>query len=128
MSGRQTRRGRAGVQMNLWFGLGFVVIVVLFLVVAFYVSRLLFYRAVRQVVFLFRKRGATSPKSATTLEDLGLAGGGLRDRLFKPRDYRPYALRLLAQANIIRETEEGKVYVSEAELERSPVKKLARIK
>ena len=114
--------------MQLWFVLGFVVIVVLLFAGAFYVSRLLFYKAVRQVVFLFRKRGATSPKSAATLEDLGLAGGGLRDRLFKPRDYRPYALRLLAQANIVRETEEGKAYLSEAELERSPVKKVARIK
>ncbi len=43
------------------------------------------------------------------------------------RDYRPYAIRLLGQAEIILGTEEGGLYLSEEKLEGSPVKKFARL-
>lgn len=90
-------------------------------------SRYLVRKAVRNVVALFRERGATSPKSATTAEELGLVKAGLIDGMFKVRDYRPDALRLLGQANIIKMTAEGKLYLSEEELADSRVREIARI-
>jgi hypothetical protein len=45
--------------------------------------------------------------------------------MFRMRDYKPYATRLLGQANVIRSTEDGLVYLSEDELEHSPVKRFA---
>jgi hypothetical protein len=105
----------------------FLLLIVTLILVAFYVPRFMVRRAVRNLVSTFRKLGATSPTTGTTPEELGLASG-MFDRLFKPRDYRPSALLMLKQANIIRTTEQGTLYLSEEELERSPLKALAKIK
>ena len=105
-----------------------VLLIVALIAALIYIPRVLMRRAIRSVVSLFRERGATGPTSATTLEELGLVRGGPLDRMFRPRDYRPQALRLLAEGKIIRTTEEGRVYLSEEELEHSPVKRFARIK
>ncbi len=104
-----------------------VLLIAVLIFVAIYVPRFLMRRAVRSVIALFRRQGATSPDKATTLEELGLVRGSPFDRMFKVRDYRPYAARLLGQANILRATDEGTVYLSEADLENSPVSKFARV-
>ncbi len=96
-----------------------IVIMVLLLAAAFYLPRLMMRRAARRVVALFRERGATSPRKAVSLEELGIVQRGLMDNMFRMRDYRPRALRLLVQANIIRATESGRYYLSEEELERT---------
>jgi hypothetical protein len=106
----------------------FLLLIVTLILVAFYVPRFMMRRAVRHVVSMFRKLGATSPTTGTTPEELGLVPGNPFDRLFRPRDYRPSALLMLKQANIIRTTEEGTLYLSEDELGRSPLKALAKIK
>jgi hypothetical protein len=97
------------------------------IVLVIYVPRFLLKKAMRNVVSLFRERGAISPMRATTPEELGLVPGSPFDRVLGRRDYRPNALRLLGQANIIRTTEESKLYLSEEELEHSPAKRFARI-
>lgn len=100
-----------------------IVVVLVFGMV--FLPRFLMRRAVRRVISQFRQRGATSPDKATPLAALGLAPKSALDRMFKVRDYRPMAARLLGQANVIRFTEEGTAYLSEEELENSPVKKFA---
>jgi hypothetical protein len=90
-------------------------------------SRHLYRKALRDLVSLFRELGATSSVRAAAPDELGLTRGSPFDRMFRLRDYRPQALRVLGQANIVRATEEGKLYLSEEELERSPVKSFARI-
>lgn len=102
-----------------------VAAILLLLAAAVYLSRYLLKRAVRGVVAVFRAEGATDPERAATLEELGLARGGMFDRMFRLRDYRPNALRLLAQANVVRATDAGKVYLSEAQLAGSQVAKFA---
>jgi hypothetical protein len=97
------------------------------LIVMIYVPRLLLRKATRDVVSLFRGRGATSPTNATTLEQLGIVRRSRLERLTRLRDYRPYAVRLLTNTNVVRTTEEGTMYLSEETLEHSPVKKFARI-
>ena len=97
------------------------------IVVMFYVPRLLVKRAVRKVVAQFRERGAISPETATTLAELGLVQDSFYNRVFRLRNYRPYAVRMLGQAELLRATEEGTVYFSEEAFEHSPVKKFARM-
>lgn len=104
-----------------------VLILVLLAAAVFYLPRLLTKRAIREVVLLFRERGATDATSASVLEELGLVQRGLFDRMFRMRDYRPQALRLLAQADIIRAAEGDRFYLSECALENSQVKKFAGI-
>ena len=94
---------------------------------AVYLSRFLIKKAMRDVVAVFRRRGALDPKTALTGEDLGLVKAKLMDRMFKVRDYKPEALRLLAQAEVVKVTEDGRLYLSEAQLSDSPMKRFAGI-
>jgi hypothetical protein len=104
-----------------------VLLIAALAVAAIYIPRFLLRRATRNVVSLFRGRDATSPATATTLVQLGLVQRKGLERLTRVRDYRPYAMRLLTNTNVVRTTEEGTMYLSEETLEHSPVKKLARI-
>ena len=82
-----------------------------------YVPYLLMRRGVRQVVSLFREQGAISPETAATLEELGITQRGHFEMVLRMRDYRPHAVHLLLQQNVIRATEEGRLYLCEDELE-----------
>ncbi len=101
----------------------FGVVIILMVII----QRVLLKRAARRVVAMFRAQGATSPKTAASLEELGLGRSTPLSRTFRPRDYRPYAARLLGQAGVIKATEDGRVYLSEEDLAHSFVKKFARI-
>ena len=79
------------------------------------------------VVARFRAKGALSPEKATSLYELGLEPADFMHRIGRTRDYKPQAMRLLSQKNVIRATEDGRVYLSEDELRESPLKKFARI-
>ena len=101
----------------------FIIVILLALVVGmFFVPRFLVRKAVRNVVALFRAREATSPATALTAQELGLVQPNFVDRMFRLRDYRPHALRALVQANIVKVKEDGGLYLSEKELERSPIR------
>jgi hypothetical protein len=91
------------------------------------VPRMMLKRAVRKVVKQFRREGAISPETAKTAAELRLPQGGIFAGMGRFRDYRPYAVRLLGQAEIILGTEKGGLYLSEEKLEGSPVKKFARL-
>ncbi len=105
--------------------LSIIILIGVLLLAVIYLPRFFIKRAVRKVVAIFRAHGATSPDTAVSLAELGLAPRSPFDRMFRMRDYKPYATRLLGQAEIIRSTEEGLVYLSEDDLERSPVKRFA---
>ena len=103
-----------------------IVILLLVLVLAFYGARLMAKRAVRNVVLLLREHGAVTPETARTLEEVGIIRGNMMDRMFKLRDYRPQALRALVQASVVRATEDQRFYLSEDDLQRSPLKSMVR--
>jgi hypothetical protein len=105
-----------------------LLVIAVLIVGAIYISRFLLRRAVRQVVSTFRGLEATSPTAAATQEELGLIQRNPFERIGRLRDYRPYALRLLLEQNVVRQTEDGRLYLSERDLEKSAVKTFARIK
>lgn len=88
-------------------------------------SLALFKKAMRDTVRRFRERGATDREGAATLDELGLAPRPLTERMFLLRDYRPYALQLLMEADVVKTTEAGALYLSESALERSGMKEPA---
>jgi len=97
--------------------LGILILLGIVLVVAIIgLPQLLIRRAVPSVIKVFMEHSATSPKSAMTAEELGLAEQKLVDKLWKPRDYKPRALQLLLNANVVQMTAEGKLYISEEKL------------
>ncbi len=87
----------------------FIILAALFLLPRWRIAR-----ASDQVIELLLKHGARSPSSAKSKEELGLQdraafGGGL----FGQRDYRPLALAALIKKGVVKQTEEGKLYLSE---------------
>jgi len=102
-----------------------IVIVIVAFVLVFYIQRLFVKKAMREVVSRFRKLGATSPEKATSLEQLDLVPPDFLRRMGRLRDYKPQALRLLVQRNVIKGTGDGRVYLSEDELRGSPLKDFA---
>ncbi len=104
-----------------------VVILVGALIGASFVSRHLMSTAVRKVITVFRERGAVTPAKALTAQELGLARRGVMEGMFRMRDYRPNAVQLLARADIVRPTEDGRLYLSEETLAQTRMKDFAKL-
>ena len=83
------------------------------LIALFVIPRWLFKRAVKQVVMIFRNSSAVNIKNAKTIDELGLRPKGFLERISKPRDYKQYALSYLINNNIVRTTEDGRLYLSD---------------
>ena len=94
----------------------FILLGIVFLVVMFVLPQMLIRRAIPSVLKILMEHNATSPKSAKAVDELGLADQTLAQRLWKPRDYKPRALQLLLSSNIVQMTDEGKLYISEENL------------
>jgi hypothetical protein len=99
----------------------FVVIIVIgaSILAILMVPRLLTGRAIRSVVRIFRQNGAVTVNNAKSVDELGLKPLTLAERLLRTRDYKPYALRLLIDAGIVKADERGHLYLSEEELAES---------
>jgi len=94
-----------------------IILIVAFGVVAvFFLGRWRIRRATWRIIRTFRDNSATSIKTAKTLEDLGLIRKTWVERTLTLRDYRKFALTLLMQTDIIQQTEDGRLYLSEEQL------------
>lgn len=80
------------------------------------ISGVLVKRAAYQVIDRFCSFDALEGRKARDVQDLGLAPPDFFQRLFRPRDYKPYALQSLNRAGIVRTTREGKLYLVEEKL------------
>ena len=95
---------------NLIVGLILLGAISLYLVLR--LSMVLARRAICTVVNTFRVYNAVRPENALSVQELGL---GMR-YFTVLRDYRPWALQTLVQANVIRAAEKGGYYLSESTL------------
>jgi len=84
-----------------------------------YVPAFLTRRAMVEVVKRFYRLQAVRPAQAKTVEELGLASPGLLQRVSRPRDYKPHALRLLQQIGAVQGTEDLRLYLVEENLHES---------
>ncbi len=76
-------------------------------------AAILFRRALRQVIGMFRVHGAVMPENAKSLQELGLGHLGLLVRIGRTRDYHLHALDLLIRAGAIVQTYDKKAFLSE---------------
>ena len=91
-------------------------VLTIMLLASFAISGLLARRAMYQVIDKFCHYDALQASKAKTAEEFGLAPRDFFQRLFRPRDYKPYAVRFLKKAGAIRMTQEGKLYLVEEKL------------
>ena len=73
-------------------------------------------RAIPAVIRIFREHNAIKANAAKTPDELGFKSRTILERMWKPRDYKTQALQLLRNADIIKMTEDGKLYLSEEDL------------
>ena len=110
--------------MPLEYVLLFIVIMLLLIVFSAWVSRFFMKRAMLEVVEAFRREGALDQHNAKTRPDLGLEPKPLLQRMGKMRDYKVHAFDVLRQLEVIRVTDDEKLYLSEKALEDSNLKSM----
>jgi hypothetical protein len=91
-------------------------VMVMFFVTAIFIPALLTKRAAHKVINVFCRYEALNPKKAKNLEELGLSPLGFFERIGRMRDYKPYAIRALKQAKVVRTTKDGRLYMAEENL------------
>ena len=96
-----------------------VVIIIVAILAMFYIPRLMINRAIHSVIRILRRSNAVTIPDAKTLEELGLDPKPFMQRAFKLRDYKPYALQILRNADIVQVTEDGRLYLDEGQLQTS---------
>ena len=107
-----------------------IILIILAAALFFYLMRAGLQKGLRQVVEAFREHRALDAKRARTPEELGLMPthtsfiGGL----FRLRDYRPQAMRLLGEEKIVFRTPDGKrFWLDEGALAASRLKTSAKL-
>lgn len=98
-----------------------VALITVFIGLKLLVPRWLVGKAVKPVIILFLKHGAVSPQSAKSAKELGIGAMNFAQRMVRPRDYRPKALEVLMQTDIVLATDEGKLYLSKEQLAKTPM-------
>ncbi len=96
-----------------------VILAVFLLFVMFVLPQLLLRRAIPSVIRIFRQGNAVGIQNAKTVEELGFKPKSIAQAIFSGRDYKITALQVLKNANVIQGTEDGKLYLSEANLSSS---------
>jgi hypothetical protein len=93
----------------------------LFIALRLAIPRFLVGRAIKPIISRFRQHGAVTPQSAKSGKALGIGAMNLAQRMVLPRDYGPKALEALMQSDIVKVTDDGKLYLSEEQLAKTPM-------
>lgn len=102
--------------------IGFVVLYTVFL------PRLLITSAVKNVIKTFIKQEAVSTQNAKTTEelDIKLQNSNMLDNLLKVKDYRPDALQILLDVDIVVKTDNDHFYLVKDKLQTSKFNNLLK--
>jgi hypothetical protein len=98
----------------------FILIIVLLLVFGYLGSNFLTKRALRAVIKMFRDHNALTPETAQFADELGVKNRGMFV-MRGLRDYKPAALQFLMKHEIVKATDEGKLFLSEAAIGQSDI-------
>lgn len=83
------------------------------LLLIFFVSTFMFRRAITFIIKFLRNRNALRPEEGINRDEFGIKPQHI---LFRKRDYRPQALQFLNNVGIVKDTDDGKIYLSEEKL------------
>lgn len=93
-----------------------VITIAILIVLVIYIPRLLVMSAMKKVIKTLKKQEAVNPQNAKTAEQLGIRQGAIWENMFRMRDYRPQALYLLCETEIVLVTMDNRYYLSESQL------------
>jgi hypothetical protein len=94
-----------------------ILILVIMAILGFWLlPRIRIRRAVNQVVAIFERNNALDVRSAKTIDELGLRPPTFLQGMMRIRDFKPYAVQILMKADVIRQTDSGRLYLSQDRL------------
>jgi hypothetical protein len=92
----------------------FILLIVILAILGFFVlPRIRIRRAVNQVVAILERNNALDVRSAKTIDELGLRLPTFLDGMLRMRDFKPYALQILMQTEVVRQTDGGRLYLAQ---------------
>ena len=93
-----------------------ILLIILLAALGFLVLRLRMSRAVKQVVAIFERSNALDVRSARTIDELKLRPRTFLQGMGRMRDFKPYALKILMDAEVVCETDGGRLYLVQDKL------------
>ena len=95
----------------------FILLLVILAVLGLWVlPRIRIRRAINQVVAIFEHNNALHVRSARTIDELGLRPPTFLESMMRMRDFKPYALQILMKAEVVSQTDGGRLYLSQDRL------------
>ena len=95
----------------------FILLVIVVAILGFFVlPRIRMKRAVNQVVAIFERNNALDARSAKTIDELGLRPPTFLEGMMRMRDFKPYAMQILMKADVILQTDGGRLYMAQDKL------------
>ncbi len=76
-------------------------------------------RVLNQVIERFRTNHSLCSQGAKTVAELELQPPSFLERMYKPRDYKPYALKMLIRTEAVHLSDDGKMCLLERKLKHS---------
>jgi hypothetical protein len=94
-----------------------ILLIIILAILGFFVlPRIRITRAVKQVVAIFERNNALDARSAKTIDELRLRSPTFLEGMLRMRDFKPYALQILMNAEVIRQTDGGRLYLLQDKL------------
>ena len=93
-----------------------LLIIILAILGFFVVPRIRIKRAVNQVVAIFERNNALDARSAKTIDELRLRPPTFLEGMMRMRDFKPYALQILMNAEVVYQTDGGRLYLLQDKL------------
>jgi hypothetical protein len=95
----------------------FILLIIILAILGFFVlPQIRIRRAVKQVVAIFEHNNALDARSAKTIDELGLRPPTFLEGMMRIRDFKPYALQILMKAEVVCQTDGGRLYLSQDRL------------
>lgn len=104
----------------------FILFMIFILGVGILLSRLLMVRAIKEIIRIFLNSGALDAQNAKTRAELGIVPQTFLERMYRIRDYKPYAMQTMLNNGIIQETSDLRYYLLEEKLSTTALNKYRR--
>ena len=93
-----------------------ILLIIILAIVGFLALRIRMRRAVKQVVAIFERNNALDARSAKTIDELRLRPRTFLEGIGHIRDFKPYALQRLMDAEVVCQTDGGRLYLLQDKL------------
>jgi hypothetical protein len=94
-----------------------VLLIIILAILGFFVlPQIRIRRAIKQVVAILERNNALDARSAKTMDELRLRPRTFLEGIGRIRDFKPYALQILMNAEVVCQTDGGRLYLLQDKL------------